>query len=290
MMERATQQGDANPKYWLELAEMFTQQGRLDDAKKSCEAYLAVSPNVIPGLLHLASIYENQGDVSAAEETLHKAVEAAGDDIESKMVRLNELGIRLRRMGRLDGAIDALRRAIELAPQIPELHYNLANALMDNGANDESIQHYNQVMDIAPNHAEAHLHLGFAYLVKGNFRRGWREMEWRWKIPLFAKTALPSPRWNGDTIDGTVLLLSEQGFGDSVHFVRYAAQVAERCKHVIVYCPAPLARLMASCPGVDTVATWDQPIPEHDAYVPMMSLPYVFKTEQIGRASCRERV
>lgn len=279
MMERATQQDDANPKYLLERADMYVQRGRMEEAIESCKAYLETTADVIPGLVALAGTYEIQGDFSAAEDTLHKAVEAAGDDVESKMVRLNLLGTRLRRMGNLDGAVVALRQAAELGPTIPDLQYNLGNALMDCGAVDEAIKHYNRALDHGPNHAEAHLHLGFAYLTKGNLKRGWREMEWRWKIPLFVKTALPTPRWNGDKIDGTVLLLCEQGFGDSVHFVRYAAQVAERCKHVVVFCPAPLARLMASCPGVDTVATWDQPIPEHDAYVPMMSLPYVFKTE-----------
>lgn len=279
MMEHATQQPDANPKYLLELAELYAQHGRLSDAIGSCKSYLAQSPTPIPGLLALATLYENQGNFSAAEDMLHQAVDAAGDDVESKMVRLNELGTRLRRMGKIPEAVDALNQAIELEPNRTELRYNLGNALMDNGAPDEAIKQYQTVLDVIPQHAEAHLHLGFAFLLKGNLKRGWREMEWRWKIPLFAETALPTPRWKGEKINGAVLLLSEQGFGDSVHFVRYAAQVAERCNRVIVYCPKPLARLMKSCPGVDEVVTWDEPIPDHAAYVPMMSLPFVFKTE-----------
>ncbi|MFC1673570.1 tetratricopeptide repeat protein [Pseudomonadota bacterium] len=279
MMESATQQPDAHPKYLLELAEMYERHGRSNDAERSCKAYLEATPEVIPGLLTLAQVYENRGDFSTAEDKLRQAVDAAGDDVESKTVRLNELGTRLRRMGKPEDAVEVFRQAIELTPAPPGLHYNIGNALMDSGAPDDAIKHYNTVLDRVPDHAEAHLHLGFAYLTKGNLRRGWREMEWRWNIPVFAKTALPSPRWKGEKIDGTVLLLSEQGLGDSVHFIRYAAEVSERCSKVIVYCPASLARLMKTAQGVDEVATWNEPIPEHDAYVPMMSLPQVFRTE-----------
>lgn len=279
MMEHATQKPDTNPKYLLELADMYIAAGREKDAEENYQTYLETNSPPIPGLMAMATLFENQGNFDAAQDTLNKAVEAAGDDAESKMVRLNELGTRLRRMGKPEQAIDAFRRALELEQNQPELHFNIANAQMDACAHDEAIKHYGLSMDINHDHPTTHLHLGFAYLLKGNFKRGWREMEWRWKIPVFAQTALESPRWKGEQIDGTILMLSEQGLGDSVHFVRYAAQVAERCNRVVVYCPASLARLMKSTPGVDAVTTWDEPIPEHVAYVPMMSLPYVFKTE-----------
>lgn len=279
MLELATQQPDANPKYHLELADMFARLNRPDDAEASCKAHIAVSPDPIPGFLTLAALYEQRGNFSAAEDMLHQAVEAAGDDVESKFVRLNELGIRLRRMGKIEDAVKAFEQALTLIPAHPEVHYNCGNALMDAGDTDKAIKHYNLVMDNAPSHAEAHLHLGFAHLLKGNLKRGWREMEWRWKIPLFANTTLPTPRWKGEQVNGTILLLSEQGFGDSVHFVRYADQVSKRCNRVVVFCPHPLARLMKTTPGVDDVVTWDEPIPNNDAYAPMMSLPYIFKTE-----------
>lgn len=279
MMKLATQQSDANPKYFLELADMYAKLNRPDDAEASCKAHIAVSPDPIPGLLTLAALYEHQGNFSGAEEMLHQAVKAAGDDVESKFVRLNELGIRLKRMGKIDDAIKAFEQALTLIPTHPDVHYNCGNALMDAGKPDEAIKHYNIVMDNAPSHAEAHLHLGFAHLLKGNLMRGWREMEWRWKIPVFANTTLPTPRWKGEQINGTILLLSEQGLGDSVHFVRYADQVAKRCDRVVIFCPPPLARLMKTTPGVDDVVTWNEPIPENAAYAPMMSLPYIFKTE-----------
>lgn len=279
MMELATQQPDANPNYFLELADMYSQHNRLDDAEASCKAYLTASPNGTLGLLALAKLYEAKGDFSGAEEMRNKAVDMAEGDPESQMVRLNELGTLLRRMNETERAIDAFRRALILGPNSMGLHYNIANALMDTGAPDEAIKHYHLAVDNNPNHPDAHLHLGFAYLLKGNFRRGWRETEWRWKLAEFQASLPDTPRWNGEPLDGTILLLAEQGLGDSVHFVRYAAMLAKRCTRVIAYCPTSLARLLKTVPGVDEVFTSDQKLPPHDAFIPMMSLPNVFKTE-----------
>ena len=279
MMELATQQPDTNPNYFLELAEMYIQHNRPADAEASYKAYLTASSNGSLGLQALAKLYESHGNFTSAIEMRNKAVEEAEGDPESQMVRLNELGTLLRRMNETERAIDAFRRALKLEPNSMGLHYNIANALMDLGNPDEAIRHYQLALDIAPNHPDAHLHLGFAYLLKGNFRRGWREIEWRWKIPEFQASLPDTPRWKGEPLDGTILLLAEQGLGDSVNFVRYAAILAERCTRVIAYCPPALARLLKTAPGVDEVFTSDQKLPPHDAFIPMMSLPSVFKTE-----------
>lgn len=279
MMESATQQPGSNPAYLLDLAQLYVQNNRFDDAEKCCRTYLTGNNNPSLGLLALVRVLEAKGDFASAEVEQNKAIDAAKDDPESQMVRLNELGTLLRRMNETERAIDAFRRALKLGPNSMGLHYNIANALMDAGAPDEAIKHYHLAVDINQNHPDAHLHLGFAYLLTGNFRRGWRETEWRWKIPEFQASLPDTPRWKGEPLDGTILLLAEQGLGDSVHFVRYAAMLAERCTRVIAHCPPALARLLKTAPGVDEVFTSDQKLPPHDAFIPMMSLPSVFKTE-----------
>ena len=49
----------------------------------------------------------------------------------------------------------------------------------------------------------------------------------------------------------------EQGLGDMIQFIRYAAMVKDRAGHVIVECPIILAELFATCPGVDQVVIVD---------------------------------
>ena len=69
------------------------------------------------------------------------------------------------------------------------------------------------------------------------------------------------------------------GLGDAIQFIRYAPMVRERCGRVIVACAAPLARLLATCAGVDLVVVAGAPLPEFDVYAPLMSLPGIFGTD-----------
>lgn len=279
MMENAAQKPDANPSYWLDLGALLTQAGRNEDAIDAYRKNIEISDAPNPGRDALSKLYEHLGDTENAIALLYDALDDAQGDKVKTIVRLNELGIRLHGMCKYAEAIDVLNRALEIDTAMPEVNYNIGNVYMDIGRHDKAIKHYQITLDSRHDFPDPHLHMAFAYLLQGNLKRGWREMEWRWKIPVFAKTALSTPRWDGKKIDGTILMLSEQGLGDSVHFVRYAEMVAKLCDNVVVYCPQSLERLMKSVPGVSEVATWNEPIPHHDVYVPMMSLPYAFKTE-----------
>ena len=59
-----------------------------------------------------------------------------------------------------------------------------------------------------------------------------------------------SPRWLGEDLGGrSILLISEQGLGDTLQFIRFAADVKERNGQVVVACPKPLMRLVAPLSG-----------------------------------------
>ena len=114
----------------------------------------------------------------------------------------------------------------------------------------------------------------------GDFERGWPEYEWRLKCPQFVIPRFPQPPWDGRPLDGrTILLYADHGLGDAIQFIRYAPMVRARCGRVVVVCRAPLARLLATCEGVDLVVVEGSPIPDCDAYAPLMSLPGMFRTD-----------
>ncbi len=71
---------------------------------------------------------------------------------------------------------------------------------------------------------------------------------------------------------------SEQGLGDCLQFIRYAALVKKRGARVVLQCPNPLVRLFSMLPEIDQVVVQDESIPEHDFFAPLMSLPAIFGT------------
>jgi hypothetical protein len=101
----------------------------------------------------------------------------------------------------------------------------------------------------------------------GKWREAWPEYEWRWQTKGFPRFAFGQPRWDGQGNAGTLLVLGEQGLGDTLQFVRYLPLVRKRGWKVIFQPQSPLTRLL----GADRA-------PDFDAYVPLLSLAGVFHT------------
>jgi hypothetical protein len=144
---------------------------------------------------------------------------------------------------------------------------------------DEAQAQCSQALAIEPEHADARFSQAYLLLLTGRLAQGWREYEWRFRRKGRGEGTLSRPRWDGAPLEGrTVLLRAEQGLGDTIQFVRYAALVNERGGKVVVQCQPQLASLLATCPGVDRVVAVGDPLPEFDVHIPLMSLPLVFGT------------
>ena len=81
------------------------------------------------------------------------------------------------RLGDLTGAIRDYNRAIELAPDDPELHFNRANALVSAGLYEEAIVDYDRAIQLNPFYARAIFNRGSASALAGKpdqARRDWQ--------------------------------------------------------------------------------------------------------------------
>ncbi len=104
---------------------------------------------------------------------------------------------------------------------------------------------YTKCLKLRPTHVDAHLNLRADLAAEGDFAQGWAEYEWRWrKLPHAPRTVI-QPLWNGAAPEGRrILLLTEQGFGDTFQFIRYAEVLRNRGATVILECPAAVVKLM----------------------------------------------
>jgi len=66
-----------------------------------------------------------------------------------------------------EAAIVEWKKALELSPSEPLVHFNLANALREMGRGEEAIMHYQKALELSPQHAEAYNNLGNA-LARGS--------------------------------------------------------------------------------------------------------------------------
>ncbi len=114
----------------------------------------------------------------------------------------------------------------------------------------------------------------------GRFELGWPEYESRWRKKETPPPKFIPPAWNGAPLRGrTILLYTEQGWGDMFQFIRYAPMVEARGGRVIVQCPAPLIPLLSRCRGIDRLVPRNGPLPDFDLHAALLSLPGLFHTD-----------
>src|SRR5690348_7562486 len=80
--------------------------------------------------------------------------------------------------------------------------------------------------------------------------------------------------WNGFPLEGrTILVITEQGFGDVLQFIRYAPILKAQGARVIFECPEKLVKLLDGCPGIDVLLPQGAPLPAYDVYAPLLTVP-----------------
>jgi hypothetical protein len=175
----------------------------------------------------------------------------------------------------------AHREAVQLDPGFGTAHSNLGVALKEQGLIRESIVAHRCAVAVEPDHPKVHFNLAVTLLMAGEFEEGFEEYEWRWKggVPSLKERNFPQPRWDGGDLHGKTLLLhAEQGFGDTLQFIRYAADAADRGGKVVLEAPAALVKLIRTAPGVATTLATGDPLPAFDVHLPLMSMPHVLGT------------
>jgi tetratricopeptide (TPR) repeat protein len=196
---------------------------------------------------------------------------------------LNECGGLLTSLNRPEEALACYERALAVAPGVAELQINKGTALVALNRHRDAFESFAAAIAIDPQRAEAHYNQSLVRLRLGDFKSGWPQYEWRWKKFVGGGQGRFSgaPLWLGETPlkDKTILLLAEQGLGDTIHFMRYVPLVAALGARVVLGVQAPLKAMAATVPGAALVAGEGEPLPPVDCHCPLMSLPLAFKTD-----------
>ena len=158
---------------------------------------------------------------------------------------------------------------------------NAGNTYASEGSLADADRYFSQALQLDPNSAEAHYSRAMIRLLQGDFERGWPEYEWRW-LARGVRRIRPSfsqPLWDGSDLAGrTILLHAEGGLGDTLQFIRYAPLVKQRGGTVVLDTHPALVELLSRCQGIDHIIARGTPLPEFDVDVPLMSLPFIFRT------------
>ncbi|HEX4142545.1 MAG TPA: tetratricopeptide repeat protein [Pirellulales bacterium] len=253
------------------LGDVFHQQGRLELAVASYWRAIDLRPNFVEAHNHLAAALGRLGDFDAATAHCEQALALWPDYAEAHAT----LGNLLRKQGRLDLATARFDRALALRPDLAEAHKSLGHVLRSQGQIERAEARYRQALALRPEDAEAHLGLATCYLLAGDYERGWTAYEWRLRMRPMAPPGNLA-RWNGQPLAGrSLLLVTEQGRGDTIQFVRYARVLKEQGARVALACQRALGPLLGAQTELDEVffRGSDKEFPQCDFYLPLLSAP-----------------
>ncbi|BBK43964.1 hypothetical protein STVA_39840 [Allostella vacuolata] len=281
--------------------------GRLPEALDSLDRALAIAPDSPGTLLHKADLLmamKRHGEALGAWDVLraarpglaavhrglaeallamrrHDAALAAADDaLRCEPGRADHLVLRARirrEMRQPEAAAADLERARVLAPDSSAVHGALGALHMRCQRFAEGRAALERAVELAPGNRRARVAAGLAQLLLGDFERGWENMEYRLQP---ARPVVPGdgrvPMWDGRAplAGKTILLMAEQGLGDTLQFCRFAPHVAAMGAVVFLWVQRELNSLLRPLPGIAGVLSPGDAVGWCDYRYPLMSLPH----------------
>ena len=263
-----------DPELARDLALALTEQGRLEEA----EAALDLAVLVAPARADIAAL---RGETRLARVRALFARGQVGAGVALLEVLLGRPGLLPPLLARAAGLLAAAgaaplaeaaaRRALTGDPDRADCWVTLGLALYQQDRLDAALAAWERALVLAPGHVAAACDAAMVHLAQGDLARGFAGFERRrGNVP-----ALPVPA----ALAGRhVVLQGEQGLGDTLHFARYAALVAEAGATVTLRVQPGLVRLLAGMNGVAAVIGDDTASPAADFDLPLASMPLLFGT------------
>jgi tetratricopeptide (TPR) repeat protein len=274
-----------NPDYsiaWCNAGRLLFTQQRWDEAIPVFQKALALKPAYVEALHNLGLCHHKKKELETAEACYRKVLALRPDHHPTHL----DMGNIYLDRGDLPEMAAWYRKALELAPDDTEACVNVGRMLRDLGRWEEALACYDKALQRNPGHVESHFSGALIYLILGRFSEGWKAYEWRLQMADWPKKGYPhrlrTPCWNGETFIGRTLLVHhEQGFGDTLQFVRYLPMVQARGGTVLLEVPASLRSLLNGIPGADEIIELSPACPPErtfDLHIPLLSLPGLFGT------------
>jgi Flp pilus assembly protein TadD len=268
---------------WENLSLAYEHLDDLDNAIAARRKAIEINANTAEDWHRLGTCQGKTGEFAAAIESLRKSIELDP----SINGAHHDLVLALCRSGESDAAEEAAFRRIGMIQKVDaEMVRPVADGFKNTGKFERATEMWRRIVDVDPTCSEAQGQLAMCLITLGDYENGWRLYESRWDCDSFNDNLRRDPKrqWGReplgrpDVAGKTILIYSEQGIGDTIQFVRYAALFARSDARVIVQCHWSVKSLLEKCAGVRLVYSTLDKLPNYDWHVPVFSLPHVFGT------------
>ncbi len=247
---------------------------KLKEAELSTRKAIELKPDFATAHSNLGNILKDLGKFQEAELSYRKAIKINPDFADAH----SNLGNLLKDMGKLKEAELSTRKAIELNPDFAVAHSNLGNILRDLGKLKEAELSYRKAIKINPDFAEAFWNLSLLELLQGDYQNGLEHYEFRLKkkkTPFFyGETQLKRIEHKKIKKGEKLLVISEQGLGDSLQYMRYIPYLRSQGLDVSFSADEKLHSLIKAS-GIDPNPLTTEQVNQvsEGKWIPLLSLP-----------------
>ena len=254
------------------LGHVLHRLGQFEEAEQAFRRHLALQPDSVTGYSNLASVLMDRGRAAEAVAVCQQALARTPAAAELHLM----LGNAFMHQGQLTHALAAYGQATALAPEHPRALFAHGSALHWTGDTAAGLPLLQRALELQPDLPDARYALSAVYLSAGDLQPGWNEYQWRTARRAFVieNPNLPLAETLPGSLAGKrICLLREQGLGDELFFLRFAAALKSRGTHITYRAHAKIAALLAHAPGLDRVIGQNDPLPSADATLLVGDLP-----------------
>lgn len=275
------------------IGKTYSSLKNFEEAIKYYKKALILNPDEIGLNLSIGLCYSEMGDFSNAiahyEEILKHNEDSEGFLKIKAGAYLNIANINYF-TNNFDKSIEILEQAAEVLPEYLDIYVNLGNCYNAKKDTQKAIHYFEKALEFDSNDLDARHNLAATQLGIGDFQNGLENYEYRIFAPQNTITTeyltFTKPRWQGENLDGkTIFIHHEQGLGDAIQFVRFFHELKLRGAKVIYNAPVTFVELFKDSELIcaelvpPELHKTDKDFESYfDYYLPLMSLPYVLKT------------
>uniref|UniRef100_UPI004047EA91 tetratricopeptide repeat protein n=1 Tax=Aliarcobacter sp. TaxID=2321116 RepID=UPI004047EA91 len=285
--KQAVRLNPKNAKSINNIGVVLYKQKRYKESAQIFEIALQTDPNYFEVFSNMGAAYNKAKNYDKAIESLNIAIEKMPNNGGA----YTNLGNVYNKLYDYKTAAKMHEKSIEIDPKGSNAYSNLGTSYKYLGFSNKAITSYKKAIELDPNFVNAHFDLATMYLASQDFKNGFKEYEWRFKkeemIPhiIKHKDIFSKPLFTGkeDIKDKTLLLHSEQGYGDSIQFIRFLPQLKEKfgCK-IAVKCREGLKELFSTIKEIDVIVDRSEFTPAFDYQLSIMSMPFILDMKSIN--------
>jgi tetratricopeptide (TPR) repeat protein len=253
------------------LGGCYRELGRAEEGLQFTERALEKDPLNLAALCNKGAILADCRRFDEALEIFHTLLER---DPTSVLGRF-QLAAPLFHLGRWDEALELELQVVESLPKNCAAQSNLGFMLMRMGRLKEAQAAFECALELDPEFPSARWNLAYLFLLDGRWEEAWQHFPYRLKIRdgMIHLRDLEAPEWEGEPFPGKRLLLwAEQGFGDTLQFLRFIPEVKALGGDVLLQVQSPLLPLLGNIPGADLLLGEHQLPPPFDLHCSLLSL------------------